>query len=196
VLFKQLNKLFCFIFLVILSSAATADADISNKKATKLAVVNISTLMRDSPRAKSLGEEIKNKFLPKEEALTKEAERLKELEESLDKDTSKQENNADRIKSSRAYRERKRQYTRDFEAFQDQLGVARQDALVAVRQEVQDAIATVREKYSIDIVIDNYISASDSVDITQTVIQYLEKKYQEEQSLTFPQSQVEEKLTK
>lgn len=195
-LFKQLNKLFCFIFLVILSSAATADADISNKKATKLAVVNISTLMRDSPRAKSLGEEIKNKFLPKEEALTKEAERLKELEESLDKDTSKQENNADRIKSSRAYRKRKRQYTRDFEAFQDQLGVARQDALVAVRQEVQDAIATVREKYSIDIVIDNYISASDSVDITQTVIQYLEKKYQEEQSLTFPQSQVEEKLTK
>lgn len=192
-LFKRLNRLFCVIFLMFAWSAVIAAANPDTKKSTKLAVVNVSVLMKESPRAKSLGEEIKNKYLPQEEALTKEGEHLKELEERLDKDTDKQENNIDRIKNSRAYRERKRDYTRNYESFRDQLSTARQDALIAVRQEVREAIDTVREEHEIDVVIENYISASDSVDITQAVIRHLEESYKKEQNLESAQVKIEEK---
>ena len=192
VLFEQLNKLLCFVFFICISSAAVADTDLSTQKSSKLAVVNISIIMKQSPRAESLTEEIKNKYLPREEALAQEGERLEELEASLDKPTDKRESDAERIKRSREFRERKRKHKRDYEDFRDQLSRARQDALAAVRQEVDEAINTVREKYSIDIVIDNYVSASSSVDITQAVIDYLNEKYEKEKSLEVAQPSAEE----
>ena len=70
---------------------------------------------------------------------------------------------------------------------------ARHDAFETVRQEVSDAINKVRENQQIDIVIENYISASKDVDITQDVIQYLDDNYQKEQLTNSSQQQTEEK---
>ena len=148
--------------------------------ATRLAVVKVAMLLDESPRAKALAKTIKNQYLQQEQVLKKEHEALKKLEASLDRNSDQLSNN-ERIKKSRDFRQRKRKYTRDYEVFRDQLNTERQDALVMVRQEVLDAITAVREAQKIDIVIENYISASNSVDITRDVIQYLNDNYQQEQ---------------
>jgi Skp family chaperone for outer membrane proteins len=165
----------------------SADAVIGAPRAaaTRLAVVEVSVLLAESPRAKALAKEIKNKYLQQEQLLKKEHEVLKRLESSLDRDSDRL-SNVERIKQSRDFRKRKRQYTRDYETFRDQLNTARQEALITVRQEVLDAIDSVREKQQIDIVIENYISASDTVDITPDVIDYLNENYQKEQRVVLP----------
>jgi len=150
--------------------------------ATRLAVVQVAVLLDESPRAKDLAKTIKNQYLQQEQVLKKEHEDLKQLEASLDRN-SEQLSNSERIKKSREFRQRKRKYTRDYEVFRDQLNTERQDALVTVRQEVLDAITAVREQKKIDIVIENYIDASNDVDITADVIQYLKDNYQKEQTL-------------
>ena len=147
--------------------------------ATRLAVVKVAVLLDESPRAKALAKTLKNQYLQQEQILKKEHDALKQLEASLDRNSEKL-SSSERIKKSRDFRQRKRKYTRDYEMFRDQLNTERQDALVMVRQEVLDAITTVRERQKIDIVIENYISASDAVDITPDVIQYLNENYQKE----------------
>jgi outer membrane protein len=149
--------------------------------ATRLAVVQVATLLDESPRAKALAKTIKNQYLQQEQILKKEHEALKQMEASLDRNSDQLSNN-ERIKKSRDFRQRKRKYTRDYEVFRDQLNTERQDALVTVRQEVLDAITAVREQKKIDIVIENYIDASNKVDITADVIQYLKDNYQKEQT--------------
>lgn len=184
------------ILLSVLLYTTVAVADLSTQKSSKLAVVNVSIIMKESPRAKSLTEEIKNKYLPRQEALAQEGEQIEKLKASLDQAEDRGKNDAERIESSRMFRERNRKYTREYEDFRDQLTQARQNALTTVRQEVDEAINTVREKYNIDIVIDNYVSASDSVDITQAVIDYLEQKYKEEKSLDVSQATSKEEEAK
>lgn len=153
------------------------------KQATRLAVVQVAVLLDESPRAKVLAKRINAQYLQQEKILKKEHETLKQLEASLDRNSS-QLSDSERIKKSRDFRQRKRKYTRDYETFRDQLNTERQDALAMVRQEVLDAISAVREAHNIDIVIENYISASNNVDITQDVIQYLNDNYQKEQATT------------
>jgi Skp family chaperone for outer membrane proteins len=164
-------------------SQATTEKD--DKKtfnvATRLAVVKVSILLDQSPRAKALAKSIKKRYLEREQILKREHEDLKKLESQLDRRADKL-SNAERIKNSREFRTRKRQYTRDYELFRDQLNSERQEALIRVRQEVLEAITAVRKQYNIDIVIENYISADTTVDITTDVIQYLEKHYQQEQN--------------
>ena len=153
--------------------------------ATRIAVVKVAVLLGESPRAKALAKSIKDQYLQQEQVLKQEHEVLKQLEASLDRN-SDQLSNSDLIKKSRDFRQRKRKYTRDYEVFRDQLNTERQDALVTVREEVLDAISAVREAQKIDIVIENYISASNQVDITRDVIQYLNDNYQKEQTTAAP----------
>ena len=165
-----------------LSQAANLKDDKKSfKVATRLAVVKVSVLLDQSPRAKALAKSIKKRYLEREQILKQEHEDLKKSEAQLDRRADKL-SNAERIKNSREFRTRKRQYTRDYELFRDQLNSERQEALIRVRQEVLDAITAVRKQYNIDIVIENYISADTAVDITTDVIQYLEKHYQQEQN--------------
>ncbi len=154
--------------------------EVDNNTTTKVAVVNVAKLLELSPRAKNLSKEIREKYLPKEQALAKERKLLEQLEKQLDQEDA-QLSNEERLKKSRDYRERRRQYTRAYEALRDQVSSTKQEALEIVKQEVFAAIDTVRLEKNIDIVIENYISADKKVDITPAVLQYLEKNYQKSQ---------------
>lgn len=185
------SKLFSYLVLLSLSTTLLAtDNSAQLKAATRLAVVNVATLLDGSPRAKFLGDDIKKQYLPREQALAKERDALKALEELLDKGNDGMSND-ERIQKSRDFRQRKREYTRDYETFRDQLNATRQKSLSIVRQEVMAAIDSVRKLQNIDIVIENYVFADENTDITNAVIQYLEVKYKKEQasdaSLAFPQ---------
>ena len=185
------RQLVTLLVLSALSVSSLAD-DTPTKTATSIAVVNIAVLLDESPRAKVYGEEIKKQYLPQEQALAKERDELKKLEELLDKDSEKLSND-ERIQKSRDYRQRKREYTRDYETFRDQLNSSRQKALTIARQEVLAAIDSVRQAKGIDIVIENFVSASKSVDITKAVIEFLGEEYKKEQNVESTQPPEQEK---
>lgn len=185
------RQLVTLLLLSALSVSSLAD-DTQAKTATSIAVVNIAVLLDESPRAKVYGEEIKKQYLPQEQALAKERDELKKLEELLDKDSEKLSND-ERIQKSRDYRQRKREYTRDYETFRDQLNSSRQKALTIARQEVLAAIDSVRQAKGIDIVIENFVSASKSVDITKAVIEFLGEEYKKEQNVESTQPPEQEK---
>lgn len=180
--FFTLRQLFsCLVLLSLSTLLLASDNSGQLNAATRLAVVNVAILLDGSPRAKFLGDDIKKQYLPREQALAKERDALKSLEELLDSDNGRASND-ERIQKSRDFRQRKREYTRDYEAFRDQLNATRQKSLSIVRQEVMAAIDSVRKLQDIDIVIENYVSADKNADITNAVIQYLEVEYKKEQA--------------
>jgi len=76
----------------------------------------------------------------------------------------------------REIRSRKRIRSRSLQDFREELRFARDEALDNVQKEVFRAIDEVRIAQKIDIVFQDYISASQRVDITPLVLEYLKQK--------------------
>lgn len=152
---------------------------------TKVAVVNISVLLENSPRSRLFSDQIKNKYLPIEQQLAQEKDALKAIEAALDNEahTLSEE---ERLNRSRDFRNRSRKYNRDYEDFRDGLSNERQQALNTVRQEVMEAIDKVREQEKIDIVFNEYVSANKDVDLTPRVLAYLATLYQHQANTVTP----------
>lgn len=160
----------------------------------QVAVVNIAVLMENSPRSQAIADRIKGEYFPQEQLLNKEREALRLLEEQLDAESTGL-SAEERLKRSRDFRSRKRKYTRDYEDFRDRLSSARQKALALVRQDVLEAVDHVRTKAGIDIVLEDYVLASEEVDLTPKVLQYLQTLYQQttESAVPAPEPSTEAK---
>ncbi|HHC73817.1 MAG TPA: OmpH family outer membrane protein [Thiothrix sp.] len=144
----------------------------------RVAVVNIAVLMENSPRSQAIADKIKSEYFPQEQLLNKEREALRLFEEQLDAESTGL-STEERLKRSRDFRSRKRKYTRDYEDFRDRLSSARQRALALVRQDVLEAVDYVRTQAGVDIVLEDYVLASEEVDLTPKVLQYLQTLYQQ-----------------
>ena len=84
-------------------------------------------------------------------------------------------------KAEREIRSLKRERARTLEDFREELRFARDTALDEVQKSVFQAIEEVRIERGIDIVIQEYVSASSRVDLTPHVIDYLKNKLEQHQ---------------
>lgn len=140
-----------------------------------IGVVNVSYIMENAPQARKLSAKLKAKFSPKEQALAKQLDEISQLEKQKNTD----EIIASEVKKSQLEREiriRKRIRSRALEDFREELRFSRDSALDDVQKEVYDAIAKVRVQRGIDIIIQEYVSASKRVDITKDVLRFLHEK--------------------
>jgi outer membrane protein len=169
--FRMILLILPFLFSLSFSIVQAADRELTN-----VAVVNLNVLMDESPLAKQLSQQIQNDYSPREEELNHALSELRKLEEALNDNTAAF-SEEERIQRSREFRDRKRKYTRDYEDFRDSLSNARQKAIELVRQEVMVAVDQVRKKEGIAVVFDNYLFASEDVDLTPKVLNYLQTLY-------------------
>ena len=139
-------------------------------------VVNVTFLMENAPQAEVASRNLKDKFSPQEQKLAEDLEQINRLEIELKKLVASKENDDIKRQKERELRSRKRARSRSLQDFREELRFARDAALDVVQKEVFSAIDEVRRQKKIDIILQDYISASQRVDITPVVLGFLKKK--------------------
>jgi len=142
---------------------------------TSVAVVNVTFLMENAPQSEAASNLLKEKFLPQEEGLARQLEKINKLETELEKLISSSAEGELKRQKERELRSEKRKRSRSLQDFREELRFARDAALDDVQKEVFNAIDEVRQEQKIDIVLQDYISASKNIDITPLVLAYLRK---------------------
>ena len=137
-----------------------------------IAVVNVRHLLQHAPQSELASQELKERFLKKEQELDTEAEAIREFEESI-RQMEGRISREEKIEKERELRSRKRKQNRALEDYREDLRLAKSAALDDVQKVVFEAIDEVRKKKKIDIIIQDFISASERVDITEAVLSYL-----------------------
>lgn len=170
----------CLLAALLLPSVAIAK-DNAPIGSFRIAIVNVSALLENSPQSKAANEKLRATFLPREESLNKEQQAIQQLEEALSASIeSGTISEADKLEKQRELRDRKRKNMRALEDFREEVRTARDIALDNLQSQIVLAIGEVREKEQIDVVLreSDYIVASNRVDITDQVMQHLEQKFQ------------------
>lgn len=168
----------CFLATLLISFTVKSADD---KSDISIAVVNVTFLMKNAPEAELASEALKTQFAPKELELAKEQDEITQLESARERNQSVWNDEQIR-KADREIRSLKRDRTRTLEDFREELRFARDSALDGVQKSVFLAIEEVRIERNIDIVIQEYVSASQRVDLTPHVMEHLQKKLQKQQS--------------
>jgi outer membrane protein len=135
-----------------------------------IAVVSISKIMQEAPQAERSSINLKAKFLPIEEKLAEQSTEIEKLEAQKSGESPSPEMKVQRERKLRAL---KRAHSRALEDFREEFRFARDRALDKVQNEVYDAIHIVRAQLDIDIIVQEYVSASQRIDITDNVLEYL-----------------------
>lgn len=167
----------CFLAVFLISFTAKSADDV----AISIAVVNVTYLMENAPEAELASQALKAKFSPKELELAKEQDEITQLETARDRSRSQWTEEETRT-AEREIRSLKRNRARTLEDFREELRFARDAALDGVQKGVFLAIEEVRIERNIDIVIQEYVSASARVDMTPYVITHLKNKLKQRQS--------------
>ncbi len=160
------------LFIIGLLSVNISYAD----EFVSVGVVNVTFLMENAPQAEVASSQLKAKFLPQEQKLSQGLDAINGLEAELKK-LSNTQADVDLIRQKeRELRSRKRSRSRSLQDFREELRFSRDAALDVVQKEVFGAIDEVRKIEKIDIILQDYLSASSRVDITPLVLEFLKKK--------------------
>jgi len=152
---------------------------VSAEELVTVGVVDVSFLMENSPQSEIASEKLKSKFSPQEQKLAQELDEINALELELNELNFAKKDLVLQRQKERQLRTIKRARSRSLQDFREELRFARDLALDEVQKEVFTAIDEVRKLQNIDIILQNYISASKRVDITTAVLEYLKSKVSE-----------------
>lgn len=171
------SKLIAFIAFAPIAFFVFPPTSVIAQESTSVGVVNVTFLMENAPQSDLASNLLKEKFLPQEKKLAEELEEINNLEAELKKIIAQKNLNTDvKRQKERELRSKKRARNRSLQDFREELRFARDTALDDVQKEVFSAINEVRKKQKIDIVLQDYISADERVDITPKVLEYLKGK--------------------
>lgn len=160
------------LFLLVFSSSVKADISIG--------VVNVSHVMENAPQSARSSIKLKAKFVEREQKISKQQSEIAFLEKKKSSEVL-DSNNETKARLEREIRTKKRAHSRALEDFREELRFARDAALDEVQKEVYEAISIVRVQRGIDIIIQEYVSASARVDITEDVLVFLREKINKKQ---------------
>ncbi len=164
-----MNRLFSLglvvVGLMLASGAAWSE--------TRIAAVNINKVLNQAPQTRDADSRLKDRFAGRQEALLKEQEALREMEEKYRKDRDVM-SPEERDKMEAKLREKMRDFKRKSGEFTEDYAVARNQALGSLQEDVYKAIETVAEREHIDLVVgESVLYASDRIDITDKVLKEL-----------------------
>jgi outer membrane protein len=168
----RLIALFVLILLFLVTMLSPANA----KEAVSVGVVNVTFLMENAPQSEVASTQLKARFTPQEKKLAIELDEINQLEIELNKIKESKGDVELLRQKERELRSRKRVRSRTLQDFREELRFARDAALDDVQKEVFKAIDEVRTQQDVDIVLQDYVSASQRVDITPLVLEHLKSK--------------------
>jgi outer membrane protein len=155
----------------ILSLAAVAAAPAAD---LRIAVVNYSRLMQESPQAKAAQEALRGEFAGKQKDLQNQQAALKAKEDSLQKDGATMSVDQ-RSKLERDLRDGNRELSQKVTAYQDDFNARQNEELSRLQKALVQQVQTYAQAEKFDLVLaDGVIFANPTLDITPQVLTALQ----------------------
>ncbi|CAA6826082.1 MAG: Outer membrane chaperone Skp (OmpH) [uncultured Thiotrichaceae bacterium] len=145
----------------------------------RFAVVQMSTILSQSPQSEAASEALRKRYIEREEALAKEQAAVQQAEEAfLEKQRTLPADELVKLESQ--LRKSQRDLKRSREDFREEVRLAKDQALSDLKKNVSFAIEVIRQQENIDIIFreSDYLVASPRVDITKKVLAYLYGQFQ------------------
>lgn len=141
-----------------------------------VAFVNTQRVLEQAPQAASARDKLQREFAQRDSELVSAGKQLKGLEERLSRDSSIM-SDSERRKLEREILSLQRELKRDREAFTEDLNIRRNEEFAKLQRDVAAAIVALAKENRYDLIFEaGVVYASDRVDITEMVLQRLNRK--------------------
>lgn len=139
----------------------------------KIGAVNAVRILENSPQAEAAREKIQREFAPRDRQLVEMQKELRDKEDKMARDGAIM-SESERAALEREIVQMKRDMKRSQDEFRDDLNFRRNEEFGEIQKSILDAIQKVAKNRGYDIVLgEGVIYASDKVDISDQVIEYL-----------------------
>ncbi len=160
---SKIISLFALLASVV-TAAAAADF--------KIGVVDTERILRESEQAIRAEKKIEKEFAVRDQEIKKLSKQVKELQVSLDKETSKLSDAARRSKERELANLSQQLQTQQRE-FREDLNLRKNEELAQVLAKADKAIKAIAQSEEYDVILQEAVYRNPKVDITDRVLKYL-----------------------
>jgi len=165
------------IFLLAVSASA-----VSAEESLKIGYVNPGRVSDEAPQADEAREQLQEEFAPRDEEILSMQDSLRALEDQL----AEQRLNLGQDEQEELQQQivvQRRQIQRQQEAFREDFNMRRNESLGDLQRRILRVVSEFAEEQGFDLVVsDGVVYASDPVNITDRIIQRLQRQHEREQS--------------
>jgi outer membrane protein len=141
---------------------------------TKIGFVNTERILREAPPAKAAQVKIEQEFSKREKDLQEMSARIKSLSDKLDKDAAVLPEN-DRARRQRELTDLDKDFQRKQREFREDLNQRRNEEVANVLERTNRVIKQIADAEKFDIILQDAVTVSPRVDITEKVLKALNK---------------------
>ncbi|MCR4331795.1 MAG: OmpH family outer membrane protein, partial [Sulfuricaulis sp.] len=164
-IFKLL--LFALVAGVLTGSAAAAEL--------KIGYVNAVKVIEEAPQGESALKKLEAEFAPRDKQIVEMQNRLKHLEQDLEKNALVLKENEHRSREFEVVT-LKRDLRRATQEFREDYNLRRNEELAALQKIVQKTIAEIAKQENYDLILESAVYAGPKVDVTDKILKKLGKK--------------------
>lgn len=158
-----------FVLGVGVMTGAAADADL------KIGYVNAVKVIEEAPQGEAALKKLEAEFAPRDKQIVEMQNRLKQMEQDLEKNALVLKENEHRSKEFEIVT-LKRDLRRATQEFREDYNLRRNEELAALQKIVQKTIAEIAKQENYDLILESAVYAGPKVDVTDKILKKLGKK--------------------
>jgi outer membrane protein len=158
---------FAFGFAAVAGVATAADF--------KIGYVNAVKVIEEAPQGEAALKKLEAEFAPRDKQIVEMQNRLKQLEQDLEKNALVLKENEHRSKEFEIAT-LKRDLRRATQEFREDYNLRRNEELAALQKIVQKTIAEIAKQENYDLILESAVYAGPKVDVTDKILKKLGKK--------------------
>jgi outer membrane protein len=160
---------------VLLSATLCLPGAPAQAQQYKIGYVNPVRALQGSPQAQSALQALEREFTPRRRELEGVDTEIKGMEQRLSKDAAIM-SESERSNLERSIYDKKRDFQRDSEEYQEDLNFRRNEELGKIQRQLLEAIQAIAKAQQFDLIVgEGVIHASEKIDITDQVIEQLKR---------------------
>ena len=164
--------------LAVIFLAALVAAPAAALAESKIGVVKLNRLFEEAPQALALQRSLTEEFAPREREIRAKREQLRETEEKLQQGEGFLSDD-ERRRLEQTFRDGQRDLQRAQNEFVEDLNLRRNERLGDLQRLFISEIQAYGQSQNFDlVVVEGFIHASDRIDITQQILQVLQRRHQ------------------
>lgn len=142
----------------------------------KIGYVNVPFLIQNAPQTQALNQRLQNEFAPREAELQASQEDLQEMLQTYQRDASVM-GEAERAAMERELEQGDRDLQRRQAVLQEDFQIRQNELLGELQQTIGREVQAYVEQEEFDLILSEVVYFSESVDITQDVLQFVTANY-------------------
>ena len=171
------TRAFCYkLFGVLLVFAFLLPANVVSAQNIKIGYVNAVKVIEKAPQGEAALKKLESEFAPRDKRLVSMQKEIKQLEDDLEKNALIM-TDTDRREKERGILIMKRNLRRATQEFREDYNLRRNEELAVLQKIVKKAIVEIAKQEKYDLIVhEGTIYASSTIDITDKVLEKLNKK--------------------